>query len=64
MIFPKASLIGDMGSTVLKKANTADTQVEPLLQTHNDNDDNNDFIDDDNCDEIRKYVDIFAFSVL
>ena len=60
MIFAKASLIGDMGNTVLKKGNTADTQVEPLLQTHNNNDDNT----DDNCDDIRKYVDIFAFSVL
>ena len=57
MIISKASLIGDMGNTVLKKANTADTQVEPLLQTHKNN-------DDDNCDDIRKYVDIFAFSVL
>ena len=60
MIISKASLIGDMGNTVLKKANTADTQVEPLIQTHKNNDDN----DDDNCDDIRKYVDIFAFSVL
>ena len=40
-ILLKASLIGDMGNTVLKKGNTVDTQVETHDNDHDENYDEN-----------------------
>ena len=60
MIFSKASLIGDMGNTVLKKGNTVDTQVE--TQHHND-----EIVTMRRfhiCSQFRWYADTFTFSVL